>query len=315
MDNRRQWVIVAIASVAVLIAAIIGFTVVRSGRPDILAVLPTADNPFWVEMRLGAEEAASQLGNKATVTVRTGTGDADARTQIQILNDFLRGGHVAALVLGPASSTEVVAAVAEFNHRGTPVVVVDSRLDPHEIAARGASVDAFLGSNNAQGGTLAAQEIARLLGPGSHSVLMIEGSAGQETAIARSRGFRESAPSDWKITREDGRWEQARAREIMEAALNAGPPDAVFASSDEMALGAVTALERSGVAVAKWPVIVGFDATADGVAAVKEHKLAATIRQEPKKIGAEAVRIAYALAKGDRSQAGDHLLDVKLVLP
>lgn len=293
--------------------AVGSFSFASGKQEQILVVLPTADNPFWIEMQSGVKEASHELGNDVRVTIRTGHEDADARTQIQILRDFLQAGDVSALVLGPASSTEVVAPVAQFTQAKIPVVVVDSRLNPQELKARGGVVDAFLGSNNVQGGELAAKEIARRLGPGQHTVLLVEGSAGHETAIARSRGFFDGASPDWKIIRKDGRWERARGREIMEGAINTGLPDAVFACNDEMALGAVTALEQSKFDRSKWPVIVGFDATKDGVAAVQDGRLSATIRQNPRNIGREAVIIAHELAHGNRSHSGDQLLPVEIV--
>ncbi len=312
MKSKQSWIVTIILGIIVLvIAGSLFFS--PSKQEQILVVLPTADNPFWIEMQSGAKDAAHELGEKVKVTVRTGSEDADARTQIQILKDFHQNGGVSALVLGPASSSEVVEPVAQFTKAGIPVVVVDSRLDAKELKARGGSVNAFLGSNNVQGGEIAAKEIARRLGPGPHTVLLIEGSAGHETAIARSRGFFEGASPEWKVIRKDGRWERARAREIMDGAINTGLPDAVFACSDEMALGAVTALEQSKISKSKWPVIVGFDATADGVAAVEDGRLAATIRQNPRLIGKEAVIIAHELANGDSSHGGDQLLPVELV--
>lgn len=313
MKSKTKWIGIGLFGVLVLALAVGQLFFSSDKKEQLLVVLPTAENPFWIEMQEGAKDAAHELGNNVRVTIRTGSEDADARTQIQILKDYSQSGGVSALVLGPASSTEVVESVAQFSKAKIPVVVVDSRLNPQELEARGGVVDAFLGSNNLQGGELAAKEIERRLGDGPHTVLLIEGSAGHETAIARSSGFFKAASPKWKIIRKDGQWERARGREILDGAINTGLPDAVFACNDEMALGAVTALEQSKINRSKWPVIVGFDATADGVAAVKDGKLAATIKQSPRSIGREAVIIAHQLANGDRSHAGDQLLPVELV--
>ena len=313
MTKRSQLIAILAGAAVVVAAAIIAAIAFRPDRDQILVVLPTADNPFWAEMKAGAEEAAASLKSKASVVIRTGAADSDAKTQIQVLRDYLRSSKVSALVLGPASSTEVVPEVARYNQAKIPVVVVDSRLDSGELTSRGASVDLFIGSNNVQGGRLAAEELARMLDSGKHIVLLIEGSAGHETAIARSKGFREAVPPTWNVVRKDGNWERGRAREIMEAALNTGKPDAVFACSDEMALGAITALESTGLNRIAWPIVVGFDATADGVAAVRDGRMAATIKQNPKEIGEQGVKDAYELATGNRTVGGDRLLDVSVV--
>ncbi|MGL5745917.1 MAG: substrate-binding domain-containing protein, partial [Cetobacterium sp.] len=69
---------------------------------------------------------------------------------------------------------------------------------------------------------------------------------------------------------------------------------AVFAHNDEMALGALRAIEAAGN---KDILIVGFDATEDAVKAVKDGKLAATVAQKPAEIGAEGVYAADKIIK------------------
>ncbi|MCG6506948.1 substrate-binding domain-containing protein, partial [Vibrio parahaemolyticus] len=71
---------------------------------------------------------------------------------------------------------------------------------------------------------------------------------------------------------------------------------AVFAQNDEMALGALRAVQASGKNV----VIVGFDGTDDGIAAVKRGKLAATVAQQPDMIGALGVETADQMLKGEK---------------
>jgi ABC-type sugar transport system substrate-binding protein len=97
MSRRSQWIAIAIGMAVVVTAAIVASITFRAHGSRILVVLPTADNPFWAEMKAGAEDAATSLGNKASVTIRTGAADADAKTQIQILRDYLRAGTPSAL--------------------------------------------------------------------------------------------------------------------------------------------------------------------------------------------------------------------------
>ena len=71
---------------------------------------------------------------------------------------------------------------------------------------------------------------------------------------------------------------------------------AVFAQNDEMALGALRAVQASGKKV----LIVGFDGTQDGIAAVKRGKLGATIAQQPELIGELGVETADKVLKGEK---------------
>jgi ribose transport system substrate-binding protein len=86
----------------------------------------------------------------------------------------------------------------------------------------------------------------------------------------------------------------------MENILQAQPEiNAVFAHNDEMALGALTAVEASGRDI----LIVGFDATDDAVKAVEEGKLAATVAQQPAMIGSLGVEAALKAILGEKLEA------------
>jgi ribose transport system substrate-binding protein len=75
---------------------------------------------------------------------------------------------------------------------------------------------------------------------------------------------------------------------------------AVFAHNDEMALGAVSALQAAGKSNI---LVVGFDATDDAVKAVKDGKMAATVAQKPDLIGKTALETAMKVAKGEKVDA------------
>ena len=82
----------------------------------------------------------------------------------------------------------------------------------------------------------------------------------------------------------------------MENMLQAnGDIQAVFAANDEMALGAVEAVAGAGKTI----MVVGFDATDDAIAAIKEGRMAGTIAQQPALIGSTAVENAVKLINGE----------------
>jgi ribose transport system substrate-binding protein len=82
----------------------------------------------------------------------------------------------------------------------------------------------------------------------------------------------------------------------------------VFAQNDEMALGAVKAIQAAGL---KNVIVVGFDATDDAMAAVKAGTMTATVQQQPELIGQYGVQTAMKLAQG---QPVDKLIHVPLNL-
>lgn len=76
-------------------------------------------------------------------------------------------------------------------------------------------------------------------------------------------------------------------------------PKAVFAQNDEMALGALRAIKASGKNI----LVVGFDGTDDAVKAVNGGQLAATIAQQPEKIGELGIEAADKVLKGEKVDA------------
>jgi len=70
----------------------------------------------------------------------------------------------------------------------------------------------------------------------------------------------------------------------------------VFAANDEMALGAVEAIDGAKKKI----MVVGFDATDDAIEAIKKGKMAATIAQQPDLIGATGVENAIKLINGEK---------------
>ena len=83
---------------------------------------------------------------------------------------------------------------------------------------------------------------------------------------------------------------------VMENMLQAnGDIQAVFSANVEMALGAVEAISGAGKDI----MVVGFDATDDAVAAIKEGRMAATIAQQPDLIGSTAVESAVQFMNGE----------------
>jgi len=97
---------------------------------------------------------------------------------------------------------------------------------------------------------------------------------------------------------------------VMQNLLQAHPDvQAVFAQNDEMALGALRALQTAGKTGV---IVVGFDGTADGVKAVEAGKLSATVAQMPDKIGMIGVDTADKVLKGEKVKAINPV-DLKLV--
>ncbi len=155
-----------------------------------------------------------------------------------------------------------------------------------------------IASDNVVGGEMAGHYIMEKVGEKA-KVIQLEGIAGTSAARERGEGFMNSVKGSQMelLASQPADFDRTKGLNVMENLLAANPDvQAVFAQNDEMALGALRAVQAAGKDV----MIVGFDGTEDGMAAVKRGKLAATIAQQPDMIGVLGVETADKVLKGEK---------------
>jgi len=246
--------------------------------------ISTLNNPFFVTLSEGAEAQAKEMG--ATLTVIDA--QDDAAKQASDVEDLIQQ-EVDLILINPTDSSAVVAAVESANSAGIPVITVDR-------SAEGGEVVSHIASDNKAGGELAGQYLVELVGEGA-KVVELEGIAGSSAARDRGTGFNEVVNGKLDIVaKQTANFNRAEGLTVMENILQANPDiKGVFTHNDEMALGALEAIEAAGKDIK----VVGFDATDDAVKSVEAGKLAGTVAQKPELIGKKAVEAAVQSLKGD----------------
>ena len=244
----------------------------------------TQNNPFFVTLVEGAEEAAAKLGVKMTVA---DAGD-DVTKQVSDIEDLVSKG-ISVLIVNPVDSDAVTGAVEAAMAKGVKVISVDR-------AVNGVEIDCQIASDNVAGAALATQYIVDTLGEGT-KVAELEGISGASAAIDRSAGFHQVADSKLDVVGSQvANFDRAEGMAVMENMLQAnGDIQAVFAANDEMALGAMEAIAGAGKDI----LVMGFDATDDAIESIKAGKMAGTIAQQPALIGSTAVENAVKLINGE----------------
>jgi inositol transport system substrate-binding protein len=129
---------------------------------------------------------------------------------------------------------------------------------------------------------------------------MMHGFMGQAAQIKRDKGARAvlaTAPNMHLIADQTAEWDRARGMALMENWIQSygGRINAVFAQNDEMAMGALIALEQAKRKNAV--IVVGVDAIADALKAVRDGRLDATVFQDAHQQGFSAVETAYSILK------------------
>ena len=259
-------------------------------KDAIALVISTLDNPFFVTLKEGAEKQAKALDYDLVVL----DSQNDPAKELANVEDIsVRG--VKILLINPTDSDAVGNAIAVANQKKLPVITLDR-------AANKGQVIAHIASDNTAGGEMAGNYIAEKLGKGA-KIIQLEGLAGTSAARERGAGFAKAAQAhDFKIlASQPADFDRSKGLNVMENLLTAQPEvQGVFAQNDEMALGALRAIQAAGK---KDLVLVGFDGTDDGVKAVKGGKMAATIAQQPEKIGEIGVQTADKVLKGEKVEA------------
>ena len=264
-------------------------------------VLKTLNNPFFIDMQRGAEDAARRLN--VDLTVQAAERETDVEKQMQIIENLVETG-VNALAIAPSGSKEVVAAVAKANAANIPVVIVDDKVDAQAAKDAGVHWEAYVGSDNVEGGRIAGRYLTQLTN-GNANVALLEGIPGHQTGDARLKGFKEaiqSSPGIRIVASQTANWERDQGFNVFQNMLQAHPDiDAVFACNDMMALGAVEAIRAAGK-TGKIHVI-GFDAIDDARKAIAAGTMDGSVAQFPSEMGRIAIENAVKLIHHEPVQA------------
>ncbi|MEW1641614.1 substrate-binding domain-containing protein [Streptomyces sp. NPDC091219] len=282
------------ALAAVVTVAIVGATSflhngsATSDKPKLGLSLSTLNNPFFVQIRSGAQAEAKRLGLDLTVT----DAQNDASQQANQLQNFTSSNY-GAIIVNPVDSDAASNSVKAADKAKIPVVAVDRGVNK-------AAVDTLVASDNIAGGELAAKTVAEKLG-GTGRIVILQGQAGTSAARERAEGFAKGLkayPGIKVLAQQPADFDRTKGLDVMSNLLQAHPDvQGVIAANDEMALGAIKALgSKAGKSVA----VVGFDGTPDGLTAVKQGTLYASVAQQPSQLGKIAVDNALRAAQGKK---------------
>lgn len=264
-------------------------SMVQASQDTMAIVLSTLNNPFFVTMKEGAEAKAKELGYNLIVL----DSQNDPSKELANVEDLTVRG-VKAILINPTDSDAVANAIRIANNSKIPVLTLDRGSNRGEVVSH-------VASDNIAGGEMAGRYIIEKVGEKA-KVIQLEGIAGTSAARERGEGFNKAVKASQMqlLTSQPADFDRTKGLNVMENLLAANPDvEAVFAQNDEMALGALRAISASGKKV----MVVGFDGTDDGLAAVKRGQLAATIAQQPDQIGAIGIETADKVLKGQKVES------------
>ncbi|MDM0976762.1 ribose ABC transporter substrate-binding protein RbsB [Clostridium perfringens] len=261
----------------------------RDNKPKIGMVLSTLNNPFFVNMKDGAEKEAKKLGYDLVV-LDSQNDPAKERANVE---DLVQLG-VIALLINPTDSDAVVKTVEVANKSNIPVITLDRQ-------ANGGKITSHIASDNIKGGEMAAEYVLDKFKDekGPINVVEIQGIPGASATRDRGEGFHNIMDKNDKfnfISIQAADFDRQKGLQVMENIIQANPNiQVVFAHNDEMALGAVKAIKASGINA----LVIGFDGNDDAKDSIDANEMTATIAQQPDLIGALGVELANKIYNGE----------------
>ncbi|MEZ5257377.1 MAG: substrate-binding domain-containing protein [Ilumatobacteraceae bacterium] len=238
----------------------------RSSAPSGCRGTPPATRSAPPRSR-AASSAAAMFPN---MKLLTGHGEGDSLKQTAQIEDLLVKG-IDVLIVSPTDAAALAPVVKRAADEGVKIIASDRNVDT--------AVDSYIGADNVLSGKVAGEHIVDLLG-GSGKVAVLQGALGASPTIDRQAGFLEALDgSDIEIVADQtANYDRAEGLQVMEDYLQrfgSGEIDAVFAHNDEMALGAIQAIEEAGRA--DEIAVVGIDGQESALDAIENGSYAATV--------------------------------------
>src|ERR1700740_1822259 len=293
---------VALLSGAAMIAAFATSALAEDGPPPLKQkatykvgfAQTESNNPWRLAQTASMKAEAEKLGWQLVYTDAAGS----AAKQVADVNSMIAQG-VDVILLAPREEKPLVPAVMAAKKAGIPVILLDRRVDP--VAKPGRDYLTFIGSDFVEEGRRTAEWLAKKT-DGKATIIELEGTTGSSPANDRKQGFDTEIKKypDMKIVAsQTGDFARDKGRQVAETLLQAHPDvTAIYAHNDEMALGAIAALEAAGKKPGQDVIVVSIDGEKDGVQAIVDGKMGVSVECNPR-LGRKAFDAMEAYAKGE----------------
>lgn len=246
-------------------------------------------NPYWQAYNKGVAAGAKEAGAELVVADQKSSQQAQVSGSLDLINQ-----KISALIITPVQPDALPATIDAAHEAKIPVVIAD-------IGTAG-DYDAYILSNNRNGGELAADYVIGTVKADKVKVGVIELHAGSVVGEERVAGFKEKIASDSRfevVASLDGEDTVDGGFAAAKDMLSANPDlSVIYAANDASAVGAQRALETAGKSVADGFTLIGFDGNSDALDLIKAGKMSATVAQDPYGQGKAAVKTAIALLEG-----------------
>lgn len=260
-------------------------------------VLKAMNSQYWMEIRSGMRQAASDLD--MDLLLLAPQDEKAEQEQAAHIRNLLDNG-VDALVVAPCNSYNTAWFVEQAEDKDIPVMTVDTRALDSELP--------YIGADNEEIGRTAADYLAERL-PDGAKIAVLSGSSRQSTHTVRVAAFLEEIHAQKRFAIPEVYYTDGEFSQGYERAHSLTDTDALFCTSAILGLGAVAAQEQQ---TEKNCPIIAVDMQNDAIEAVRSGAMDALITQPGQEIGYQAVKMTLDLLEG-RRVAAETLLSGQLL--
>jgi ABC-type sugar transport system, periplasmic component len=230
--------------------------------------------------RTANTESLKSEAAKRGINLKFSDGQGRQENQIRAVRSFITQ-RVDAIVIAPIVETGWEPILRDAKRAKIPVILMDRTVQVSDESL----YTCFVGSDFAEEGRMAADWLAKHV-DGKGRILELQGTPGSAPANERRRAFAEAIakyPDLKVIDSQSGDFRRSGGKEVMEAFLKKHGRnfDIVYAHNDDMALGAIQAIEEAGLKPGKDVTILSIDAIKEAVQAVVDGKLNCTVECNP----------------------------------
>lgn len=304
---RRNCALVAVMSSLLLLNFACSRSENRSGekaaigKPRIALVMKSLANEFFSTMAEGAKKHQSANAQSYDLIVNGIKNETDLGEQVNLVEQMIAQ-RVNAIVIAPADSKALVTVLRHAKDAGILVINIDNKLDADVLKQAGLTVP-FVGPDNREGARKVGEALAKQLKAGDQ-VAIVEGIPTAFNGQQRRLGFDDAMKNaGMKIVGvQSGLWEMEKANAVAAGMLSEHPQvKAILCANDNMALGAVAAVQSAGKAGSV--LVVGFDNISAIKPMLEKGQVVATADQHADKLAVFGIEAALKILKGDAPPA------------
>jgi galactofuranose transport system substrate-binding protein len=297
--NRRQFLVTsAMAATAMLAAQKVLADLPPLAKKDIYKVgfaQTESNNPWRIAQTNSMQGEAEKRGWQLVYTDAAGS----AAKQVSDVNSMIAQG-VDLIFLAPREEIPLVPAIMAAKAAGIPVILLDRNVD-QSLAKAGEDYVCFIGSDFIEEGRRIAEWMVANAN-GKSKIIQLEGTTGSSPANDRKKGFDDFIAGNSAFTllaSQTGDFNRDKGRQVAETLLQAHPDaDIIYAHNDEMAIGAISALEVAGKVPGTDVMILSIDGGREIVQLIIDGKVNAVCECNPR-FGPKAFDTATAYGNGE----------------